>query len=239
MSKKPSRYRLRNLDLSNVTKSEIQDARTILEYAHTSASAILKAYGLAKDQRGAPRGMTTDEEQDLLRAMLVMAAAGLDGMLKQLIRDSMPTLAALDGDVRTNLQKFITRQIRGEPETPDLTPGAKFLGKILAASSHHVQVIEEWIGYLTAGSLQSPRELFKISEAFSLNPKTIPLNREMLKEIFEIRNNIIHELDIDLSGDRRKRNLRRQTDMIRYANDLFTVGSGFLVQVSSKLSRQE
>jgi hypothetical protein len=36
------------------------------------------------------RGMSTDEEQDLLRAMLVTAAPGLDAMTKQLIRDALP-----------------------------------------------------------------------------------------------------------------------------------------------------
>src|SRR5712691_1458226 len=59
-----------------------KSAGRILETAHDSAGALLKAFDLARTQRGRSAGMSTDQEQDLLRAMLVMAAAGLDGMVK-------------------------------------------------------------------------------------------------------------------------------------------------------------
>lgn len=34
----------------------------------------------------------TDEEQDILRAMLIFSSAGLDSMVKQLIRDALPEI---------------------------------------------------------------------------------------------------------------------------------------------------
>jgi hypothetical protein len=82
--------------------------------------------------------MTTDEEQDLLRAMLVMAAAGLDSMLKQLIRDCMPSLVKANPQVREGLEKFVARSIRGEADAPEPLAGARFLGRVLAARGERV-----------------------------------------------------------------------------------------------------
>jgi len=150
---------LEDLNLPPKTHEACGKARTILKCAHGCSSSLFKAYRLTKAKRGAERGMTTDEEQDLLRAMLVMAAAGLDGMLKQLIRDTVPLLISIDDDVRANLEKYVTRQIRAESDDFDSQRGAKFLGKILAAPSQQGQIIEEWTACLTGGSLQLPAEL--------------------------------------------------------------------------------
>ena len=81
--------KLRELTNRPVASEACQGAALILKHTHDSASALLKAFNLAREGRGRPRGMTTDEEQDLLRAMVVMAAAGLDAMAKQLIRDGL------------------------------------------------------------------------------------------------------------------------------------------------------
>jgi hypothetical protein len=80
-----------------------KSAGRILETAHDSAGALLKAFDLARTQRGRSAGMSTDQEQDLLRVMLVMAAAGLDGMVKQLIRDTLPSLLERDSIVATSI----------------------------------------------------------------------------------------------------------------------------------------
>ena len=93
--------------------------------------------------------MSTDEEQDLLRAMLVMSAAGLDSMAKQLVRDALPVLVKADSSVRQGLEKFAARRIRGDPDSPDPVDGARFLSRVLAATDQQEQVIEEYIGDLT------------------------------------------------------------------------------------------
>src|SRR2546427_11203469 len=111
------------------------NAALILEKAHESSTALLKAFNLARDERGRPRGMSTDEEQDLLRAMVVLAAAGADGMVKQLIREALPSLLDRDPRAQEALEKFIARQIR--PDTPDIDRGigAKFLARALCRPS--------------------------------------------------------------------------------------------------------
>ena len=58
----------------------------ILKRAHESAASLLASFSEERDP-GAP----SDTEQDLLRAMIVFAAAGLDAMLKQLLSDCLNT----------------------------------------------------------------------------------------------------------------------------------------------------
>ena len=226
--------KLRELTNRPVSSELCQNAALILKHAHDSASALLKAFNLAKAGRG-KRGMTTDEEQDLLRAMVVMAAAGLDAMAKQLIRDTLPALVGVEASVKDGLEKFVVRQIRGEAEGVDVLTGGKFLGRILAASSHQTQVIEEYIKELTGGSLQSAEELVRTASALGIQPQGLGADIKILREVFGVRNKIIHELDMNLEGDRRKRNLRKQKDMIRFANVLLQLAENLRDQVDKRL----
>ena len=220
-----------------VKQEETQKAATILKYTRDSAKSLLEAYELMRGKRGAARGMTTDAEQDVLRAMLVMAAAGLDGMVKRLIRDSLPKLVNKDGRVKNGLEKFIAQQIRGDTDVLESRVGAKFLASVLSSPRPQKRVIEAYIRSLTGGSLQSADELMKVTAAFGLEPAAIGIEPEQLKGIFDIRNKIIHELDIDLEGDRRKRNLRAQQDMADGTDKLLGVGLRLLTEVDGKLGK--
>ena len=86
--------------------SQCERSHLILSHAHETAAALLAAFRKVKSPRA---GATTDEEQDLLRAMLVFACAGLDSMLKQLIRDTLPDISAWDEIARGELLKFVER----------------------------------------------------------------------------------------------------------------------------------
>ena len=68
----------------------------IVKYGHNSSAALLKAFYDVKNNRGASRGAATDEEQDILRAMIVTAGACIDSTLKQLFRDALHELAQYD-----------------------------------------------------------------------------------------------------------------------------------------------
>ena len=214
-------------------------AAVILKSAHASATALLDAFKLTRERRGtegaSPRGMTTHAEQDCLRAMLVMAAAGLDAMMKQIVRDALPALVASDDAVKEEFEKFISRRIRGEGGLVEPASSRDFLARILAAPSHQSQAIEEYIQDLAGGSLQSPKELMRISQALGLRPLTKE-NQRKLRKIFDIRNDIIHELDINFAEPRRIRNMRRVSDMTAHANALLATGYNILTEVVSKLT---
>ena len=207
-----------DLSLANL---ELSDALLIFQDAHSSSLSLFQAFELAHKDRGRRRGMTTDQEQDILRAMLVMACAGLDAGLKQVIRDALPLLVQTNSDAQSGLEKFVERQVRGEEA--DFGTNAKYLAKLLASSSPYKRVVESYINALTGDSLQSADQLFKAINALGLDPKPLRVDKGALKPAFEARNQIIHELDIDLEGERRKRLLRGMDEMIGWTDQILTL----------------
>ena len=209
------------------------NAALILQHAHESADALLKAYDLARQKRGRVGGMTTDEEQDLLRAMLVMAAAGLDAMTKQIVRDALPLVLERDKRALNTFEKFLARKLDAASSDSDGLAGSKFLARVLSRPVPQLQIIEEYIGHLTESSLQSTDALFQVAAALGLSPQENGIEPDILRPIFHTRNAIIHELDINLDAPRRNRNVRRQQSMIRDTNRLIAVGQKILSSVDA------
>lgn len=242
----PSSTELKKLRVKATKTDTCSKACLILKHAHESSQALLTAYRLArmvrsfsKGQDGripkfSMRGMSTDEEQDLLRAMLVTAASGLDAMTKQLVRDALPNLIKTDSAALSGLEKFVRRKIKGEVEE-EISDAGAFLARILVAPSIQKQVIEDYIAYLTKGSLQSSDELSKVVDALALT-RHVKIDHKTLRPIFEIRNKIIHELDINLDADRRNRNIRSEEKMKVYTNSLIDLGQNILIALDKKLS---
>lgn len=233
--------KLRKLRL-NGTFAELDETRKsylILKYSHESADSFLEALEIVREERGAQRGALTDEEQDLLRMMVVIGAAGLDSLLKQIIRDCLPRLVELDENVQQGLEIFVTRQLRGEVEDLNTSVSNKFLAKVLLADSHQTQVIEEYVQHLTGNSLQSASEVMKAVNALGIDPKQISIDPNKLKPIFDIRNRIIHELDINFEAARRNRSSRRLSDMVDRTNLLLQLSEKILEAVYNKLSESE
>ncbi|HEX9775105.1 MAG TPA: hypothetical protein VGB83_05960 [Actinomycetota bacterium] len=214
--------------------AETSKARTILKHAHDAAEGFIDSFSAVRRDRGAGQGTTRDEEQDLLRASVVFAAAGLDSTLKQLIRDGLPRLVQVDEDVRNGLETFIARQLRGEPGDGEAAAGRRFLAKILAAPSRLDELIEQYILDLTGSSLQSADELAKASVALGLKVAEIGIDKSGLKPIFDIRNQIIHELDIKLTAPNRNRASRSRAAMVRHSNTLLELGERILLAVEAK-----
>lgn len=233
--------RIRRFRLDRVFREldETRKSYLILKFSHESADSFFEALEVVRQERGAQRGALTDEEQDLLRMMVVIGAAGLDSLLKQIIRDSLPRLVQLDENVQLGLETFVTRQLRGEVEDSNTAASNKFLAKVLLADSHQTQVIEEYIQHLTGSSLQSAAEVMKATTALGLNPQQISIEPNKLKPIFDIRNRIIHELDINFEAARRNRNSRTVKDMVDRTNLLLQLSENILKSVYNKLTNAE
>lgn len=216
-------------------KKRLKKAALIYQYTHTSASSLLAAFDDAKAKRGNPRGVLTDQEQDILRAALVMCCAGLDGSLKQAIRDSLQYLLAEDEKVREGFEKFIRKRISGEGDILEAGGGTKFLSQVLADNSPRDRLIEEYIRELTGESLQSAEEVMRTMSALGMDQKNLNLDISRLKEIFQLRNKIIHELDIDLEAPKRKRKIRSQSDLLDNADHILKVTRDILRELNKKV----
>jgi len=199
---------------TTVKSSLLRRPALIYEYTHASASSLVVAFDDAKAKRGNPRGILTDQEQDILRAALVMCCAGVDAALKQAIRDCFEHLLEKSKAVRDGFERFIRKRISGEGDVLELAAGAKFLALVLAEKEPRTKLIEEYIRELTGDSLQSVDEVLRTTAALGLENKTLGLDVDRLKNVFVIRNKIIHELDLDLKAPKRKRKVRGQSDLL-------------------------
>lgn len=226
--------RLASLDI-NCAHPACERAVLILQTAHESAGALLSAYDLARLQRGRPRGMTTDAEQDLLRSMLVMAGAGLDATVKQLIQDALPALLHVDDKAQNSFEKFVTRRLSPEAGGVGQGAGIRLLAAALVSPSPQRRLISEYVDYLTGGSLQSSESLFEVAAALGADPNSVGIKPQDLSPIFQIRNKIIHELDINLAAHLRTRNLRSQSAMVGHTNRIFVLATALVRSAQARL----
>lgn len=226
---------IRELDISKIPMVDgfLKKEFTILNHSHECAKSLLKSYN--EICKGEKERAEIDKEQDLLRAMLVFATAGMDSMLKHLIRESLPELVRIDPKVKTKLESFISRQLRGTIEESSTSSAHKFLSKILASESHQKQVIQEYINKLTGRSLQSVEELFGAIDALGLDPKEIGIVIETFKKIFEARNKIVHELDINFDVPTLYRENRDREQMINFTNTILDVSEKILCGVGKMI----
>lgn len=84
--------------------------------------------------------------------------------------------------------------------------------------------------------MQSSEELIKAGNAMGLSSDVVKLDVERLQRIFNIRNQIVHDLDIELDASRRNRYIRKKSDMISHTNYILEIAESILYAVDEKLS---
>jgi hypothetical protein len=198
---------------SEPKQPEAKQAFLILSNAHESASSFLDAYD-AKDVGEAD----SDIREDLLRAMLMFGSAGLDSMAKQLIKDALPQVIQLQEGARENLREFVERRL-----TRDDRSGQRLIAIALSAQDPRSELINELIHELVGASLQSAEELSRLAAYFDIPTSDLIADRVLLNEIFETRNQIAHELDVDFSQEGGHRQRRDREQMLRYTTELFRI----------------
>ena len=211
---------------------ETSKAKKVVEHAKDSVKGFLEAFTAVRKHRGAGKGAPTDEDQDLARAALVFAAAGLDSCIKHLIKDSIHSLAAFDLKVGEHLDKFVKKLIRAE--SPDR------LADALLADSPRQSLVDSYIYELTGSSLQSFEELAKASGALGIKVDMLTQKKNEISEIFRTRNQIIHELDVKFEAQQgqRERNSRTKTKLEDEAHLLLSLAEHFIKAVDDKLDDQ-
>ncbi|MGQ0669896.1 MAG: hypothetical protein ACT4PO_09530 [Actinomycetota bacterium] len=186
-------------------------------------------------ERGETRGTTSDQDQDLLRAMLVFACAGLDAATKALIRDALSQLADAHPPVQERVDDFAAKHL-----SEGGSVSGKRLAKVLAhAGSPRQAIIEAFVEDLTGGSLQSAEELLRVCDAFGIGDDGLKGRVLTLKEAFLARNEIVHEMDLMLRRGGRGRRTRTIGKMVGHADAIFAVGCDIVSRTSDALARGE
>lgn len=210
--------------------------RTIIIFLKSQrvVSSLYGVYLALQKSRKSKKGLT-ERESDVLRAMLVFAASGLDSVVKQLVRDTLPVAAEKHLDVQKQMEKYIERRLKTRnTEGADIVD-LKSLSAILVAPSTFKRVIGLYIDDLTAGSLQSRDELIRIGSIYAIETQKICDDLEGLKSAFEARNQIIHEMDINLRSGSNRRRPRNSSQMCKFSNLMLGMGSNFIEAVRLKL----
>ena len=141
-------------------------AYQIVEYAHESCKALLEAFAKLKGDR---KGAATDEEQDVLRAMLISAGAELDSAVKQLFKDSLQQLIVSNNNVREGFERFVDKALR--KGSGEIEIDTKLLARALVTPLPIIYLSERYIYDLTGSSLQSADQLFAACSALGIEPK--------------------------------------------------------------------
>lgn len=204
----------------------------ILCSTHEAASSFLDIFESERKRRKA-KGAPTDEEQDLLRAMLTFATSGLDSMVKQMVQDALPKVVRNDKGASEMFRSHIEKRMQKDDKLDH-----KFLATILSSRFPQRELITDLVDSICAASLQSKDQLLRVAAFFNIESKTIMNNPQIVKEIFETRNQISHEMDVDFSQTNRSRRSRRKEDMIKFTNEILQIANAFLTQVESKLLRK-
>lgn len=220
------------------TPKETDRAEIVLKQAKLSIKHFRAAFDTVRKERKAS-GPPTAGEQDLIRASLTFAAAGLDSVIKELIKGSIKSLAEKDTDVQKGLEEYARRQLRNDTDGSFAKNSANFIAKILVSSSPYEQLIENYTLHLTGSSLQSVDQLFKASSALGIKVDIVNKKGKELREIFEVRNKIIHELDVrfDIKTGQKARNSRTKKDLNEMSNLLLNVADNYINAVNKKIEK--
>ena len=144
---------------------------------------------------GVRGGPYTHRQQDLYRAMLVFACAGLDVFVKELVRHKLPQLIKKDKEVEKKFREYVEREIKKDDKRT-----LNMVALALINDKPRDLFLGEYILSMTGSSLQSVEELMKVANASGLNTNKIFDSRKksQIKDAFIARNQIIHEMDINI-----------------------------------------
>ena len=221
------RETIRNFGEGRV-KPACSDGFRVLTTTHQACKSFVVSFDQVRADRRA-RGASTDAEQDLLRAMLVFASSGLDAMIKQLVRDALPNVisAAAEGEgAAVNFKNYVERHL-----SRDQKAAARLISMSITSTSPRDSLVNWFLSELTSDSLQSADQIFQVASFFDISKDLIVRDVDSLKRIFRIRNQIIHEMDIDFTQTNRNRTPRPRDVMVQHANIILEVSENFLRQV--------
>ena len=193
-------------DFYNVSvSSEAEDSQFYSEFSiiGKTVEAVNSFHYVYRSWRtGAKGGPSTHAQQDLYRAMLIFACAGLDIFVKQLIKTKLPKLIGADKRAETKFKEHVRRGLNKDDKEVLNTVALALIDR-----NPREVFLTDYLDSMTSESLQSVEELCKVSEASGLDTKSIfdTDKRNLLKDAFIVRNQIIHEMDITVSNEGAKK----------------------------------
>lgn len=210
-------------------KEKVKNSVVTLEKTHQIITRFLTVYENIGRTRTTRRNQT-EEQTDILRAMFVFSASGLDSVVKQLIKDCLEAVVRSSEGAQLQMKNFLMTELK-DKETVNIG----ILADLLSTPSPFDKGTKLLKNELIDKSLQSAEQLLSAGAYFDVKSTEITNNIPKLKEVFKSRNQIIHEMDIvDITSIRRRRGRPLRT-MCEYTNLMLETANKFITAVESKL----
>lgn len=190
--------------------SPLHRSQRYLASAYDSVASLYEeTYPALRATRTGSRGRLTHAEQDIFRAAVVFAGAGVDTVFKEAMRSCVAIQVERSDGAREKYVEFVTRFIQAGP-----TIDPRQLATLLTTADPGQTLKNAYIDKLTGSSLQSLTQVTAAMSALGLQDK-----KELFKEakslnpLFRVRNEIAHELDMtpESAGGRGARQRRERT----------------------------
>lgn len=196
--------------------SPVHPAQRFLASAYDSVSSLIEqSYPALRSQRDGGRGRLTHAEQDLFRAAVVFAGAGVDAVLKQALRSCVPIQILRSSSAREKYIKFVEGYIQdGQPIS------SRRMARLLIEASPELMLREAYVQRLTGSSLQSQEQVTVALAAMGLEGRQELFKESKdLNDLFKTRNQIAHEMDMTLTAVRsRGKRTRHERSLTTYVS---------------------
>ena len=160
----------------------------------------------------------------------IKGARAVTEAIKQVVRDALESVIdrseGAHGNFRVYVEKRLARQGTLDP---------KFLGEVLTGTDPRKVLIVELVGELTSQSLQSKDQVLRAASFFDIPSNALTPDIRLLDRIFQSRNQVSHEMDVDLNQPNRNRRPRRKEAMISHTETILQLANTFLIEVDQRL----
>lgn len=135
--------------------------------------------------------MESIDKAILLRSALIFGCSTLDSVGKRMVQDCLEEVINNDEGAQKIFESFISRQIKKEPE--------KVLARALSKPDYRSELIHVIQESVYGTSLQSYSQISELTAKFGIATSEV-VSEDAGRKIFEIRQLVIHELDMNPDG---------------------------------------
>ncbi len=171
--------------------------------------------------------------QNLLRSMILFSCSGIDAVVKQLILETLDSVIERDIGAQNQLKSFVAKKIKKNSDT-----NYSLIAEILVTKNSRAFLIDMLKSELSFDSLQSSDQLYKVAGFFNIPTNRIirENDKEILKRVFDTRNKIVHQMDLNLEDDEIESCVHDINTVEVFYNTIVTVSTSFINEVNEKLN---
>ena len=209
-------------------KEQLNKSNAILQSLKNTIASFYNLFDTLDEDR-------EQQKQDLLRAILLFSCSGIDSIVKQLVNDALDYVIEHDEGASNEFKKHIERKLTIKSETGINT---KLFTELFTCDNPKKALIDVLKKDLTSNSLQSAEELLKVGSVFNIETaKLVPQKEKIdkLKNVFIARNQITHEMDVDMEAPSFKMRNRTYAEIKDYSEFIIKFIENFIELVSKKL----